>query len=90
MAAVDIEGTEAYMGLLLPSSAVAAVEAVVVGAKSSWRTSCFKAEEPSFIDCYLAINFIKEWTSCSSFSWAFNPSFTTMAAIASATVEQRC
>lgn len=77
------------MGLLLPSSAVAAVEAVVVGAKSSWRTSYFKAVEASFIDCYLAINFIKERTSCSSISWALNFSFAVMAAIASATVEQR-
>ena len=69
---------------------MAAVGAAVAAVRAgSWRTSCFKAEEASFIDCYLAINFIKERTSCSSFSWAFNPSFTTMAAIASATVEQR-
>jgi len=44
---------------------VAAVGAAVAVVRAgSWRTSCFKAEEASFIDCYLAINFVKAPTSC--------------------------
>jgi hypothetical protein len=44
---------------------VAAVGAAVAVVRARcWRASCFKAEEASFIDCYLAINFVKAPTSC--------------------------
>jgi hypothetical protein len=54
-----------------------AYTAVAVGARSYCQTSCFKAEEASFIDCYLAINFIKELPSYSPFiSWTLVTSAT--------------
>jgi hypothetical protein len=69
-------------GVNLASSAGAA--AVGVG---SLRTSCFKAEEASFIACYLAINFIKVPPSNSSSYWVFNPSVAFMVTTLSITTE---
>ena len=61
--------------------------AVAVVRAGSWRTSCFKAEEASFIDCYLAINFVKAPISYSTYSWLFDPSFAFRAAVATVTEE---